>query len=1103
MWVRALAAILATTLGACIPKADIVSLSTESDLAQIRACPCCDFKMEQNITVPRTHIPIKEFSGSLDGNGNSLLISSLEIGESYEDFGFFATIRRGQVFNLSIVLENQITLPGSIRSFGFLAGDAVDPYLYNVALLSDSSGSAKITINSLQANSDGQPMFVGGLIGSVLLEAHTFENVFSKANLTVYSRSSAPLTVGSIFGSVGGSQRVSSIRVDSLSGLNVSAHNTKTLIVGGAIGSAEGSRMVSTSAALGLGLRVDIGTATSAMVGGFVGVAAQLKNVNTSWDSVNCYGTDGADSASNCIVGGIVGMLRSTADDTRVSGNLATHSIGTVGCYYASICYAGGLAGWMENSDLNEGSTSMNVSVHSVQMCHVGGAVGYTNGGIFTAVSAAAYSVSANSNKTIIDSAAVYLTVVGGAIGSVERKALSEYFELYRVYARVSTLSAEGKGAIVSGGLAGRVVSFAVYVNDMTYESDVDSGGSIIRCGSTIDNYSVSVPSTGGAEPLLDLYLSVGGLIGDLKLGRVSSCHHYSTNFIVNARNNGGYTGGIVGLCLSAHIDSSLANIGTMKVSSDEAQSLLYSFVGGAVGSLTNHSSLKESYANVNSTTVSSSSGISYGGIAGSIRNSTATTSFAIIKAVSLTRKAASTKRLSYVGGFAGSCRMGAEVVASWTRAKITLVDEVTDSSAKPLLVGGFTASTGDTYIGQSYSETELILNKENKNCGRFAGYLYSNTNFSYNLALTKISLSTEATPAYVPRGFCGNASQYYLKKGTKQDNKMRILGCIAYKTDGETPDDSPLPSTSTEDVIPTNTNYTNGVSYHTETDLKTNTPYAKWTNVIQTTAKPNRYNVTANLLPVLTQLPTLSASRTLFTSTYTLSIPVCTYTYGCWTNGSECLWKNKLDNAYNTLPVPKRTVNECLGLSACKSSFPGIVTCSRGVPVSKDFLCIKCGADKDCVTFDSSDPSTCDTTENTCKCGLGTAGLTCAIPFCRGPSQKCNDPKIGTCTAVSGISRCVCAQGFYSLDNQCVERHSNWNRVPYNSNDSLRRSGDISVAPTITLLILLLIVGALVIYFGLASCGKVHLPCQSKSAMAASGSYLRVSDSTRTISAL
>lgn len=97
MWVRALAAILATTLGACIPKADIVSLSTESDLAQIRACPCCDFKMEQNITVPRTHIPIKEFSGSLDGNGNSLLISSLEIGESYEDFGFFATIRRGQV----------------------------------------------------------------------------------------------------------------------------------------------------------------------------------------------------------------------------------------------------------------------------------------------------------------------------------------------------------------------------------------------------------------------------------------------------------------------------------------------------------------------------------------------------------------------------------------------------------------------------------------------------------------------------------------------------------------------------------------------------------------------------------------------------------------------------------------------------------------------------------------------------------------------------------------------------------------------------------------------------------------------------------------------
>ena len=1104
MWVLALATILASILGACVPNADVVSLSTEDDLAQIRACPCCDFRMEQNITVPRTHIPIKDFSGSLDGNGNSLLISSLQIGEDYGSFGFFADINRGQVFNLNVVLENQITLPGSIKSFGFLAGDAVDPYLYNIALLSDYSGSVKITINSLSTSASGRPMNVGGLIGNVLLEAHTLEQVFSKLNLTVYSRSSAPLTVGSIFGSIGGSQRVSSLRVDSLSSLSVSAPNTNMLVVGGAIGSAEGSRMVSTSAALGTNLTVDIGSATSAIVGGFAGVAAQLRHVNTSWDNVKCAAVDDIASSNSCMVGGIVGALRSTADDTRMSGNLATHSLGVVGCYYASTCYTGGIAGWMENSDLRDGSTSMNVSVHSVQTCHVGGAIGYTNGGVLTAVSAAAYSVSANSNKTLTDTTAIYLTVVGGAIGSVERGALSDYFEIYRSYARISTLSAEGKGSIITGGFAGRVVSFAVYVSDTTYEVDVDSGGIVMRCGSTIDNYTVSAPSSTTVEPLLDLYLSVGGLIGDFKLGRVSGCHHYSRIFTVNAYKNAVYAGGIVGLCLSAHIDGSLANVGTMKVANDNAQNQLFSFIGGAVGSLTNSSSFRESYANINSTTVSTSSGLSYGGIAGGIRNSTATASFAIIKEATLTRRAASTKRVSYVGGFAGSCRMGVEVIASWIKAKIILVDEVTDTNAKFLLAGGFAASTGDTYIGQSYSEVELILNKENRNCGRFVGYLYSNTNFSYNLALTKISLSTTSTSAsYTPRGFCGNASQYYVTKGTKQDNKMRITGCIAYKTDSETPDDSPTTVTDGSDTIPTNTNYTKGVSYSTETELKTTTPYSKWTSVTQTNTKSNRYNITANSLPVLTQLPNLAPTRALFGASYTLSIPKCTYTYGCWTNGSKCLWNSKLNNGYNTLPVPKRTVNECLGLSSCKTTFPGIVTCRKGVDVSKDFICVKCSANSDCTSFDSANPSTCDTTTNTCRCGLGTAGLTCNIPFCQGPNQKCNNPSVGTCELVSGIRRCVCAQGFYSLDNQCVERHSNWNRVPYSSSDALKRSGDISVAPTVTLLVVILIVGALAIYFGLASCGKAPLPCQSRPAMAKSASYLRVSESTHTISTL
>lgn len=1101
MWVPTLGLILAATLAICVPKADIVILSTPDDLGQIRACPCCDFKMEQNITVPRTHIPIKDFSGSLDGNGNSLVISTIEIGENYGDFGFFASIRRGQIFNLNVVTENHVTIPGSIRSFGFLAGDAVDPYLYNVAIFTNNYGSLKITTRSWSAMSEAPPMYIGGLIGNVLLEAHTLEQVFSKLDLTIYHRSSVQLIAGSIFGSVGGSQRISSIRVDSSSSLSVTAHNTRKIVVGGAIGSADGSRMISTSAALGTNLVVSIGAETSAIVGGFAGTAAQARYINTSWDSIKCNGVDSPDSISSCIVGGVIGMLKSTADDTRVSLNLETHSLGIVGCYFSSLCFTGGLIGKMENSDLETSSTSMNVSVHSVQACHVGGAIGYTNGGMFTDVSAAAYSVSAESNKTLTDPKAIYLTIVGGTIGSVERKALSDYFEIYRTYARVQTLSAKGKGAIIAGGLAGRVASFALYSEDTTYAVDVESGGSVVRCGATIENYEVATTINNNVEPLPDLYLSAGGLIGDLKLARVSGCHHYSTTFTVNANKNAVYAGGIVGFCLSAHIDASLANMGTMTVNNDYADRKLYSFIGGAVGSLANYSKIRESYANVNTTKVSTSSCLYYGGIAGLIRNSTATTSFSIIKDASITRKAGSTKRSSYVGGFVGSCRSGAEVVASWTKAKLTLTDEVT--KPVPLMAGGFAAATGDTYIGQSYSEAEIILNKENRNCGRFAGYLYTNTNFSYNLALTKITLSPSTTPAYIPRGFCGNASEYYIKKKVKIENKMRITQCIAYKTDAETPDDSSATTTDGLTPIPAHKSYTAGVSYYTEANLKVIATYTKWENVTQTTAKPNRYNITAGSLPVLTQLPNLLPTRALFGASYVLTIPTCTYNYSCWANGSECMWNKKIEQGYAHLPVPKKTANECKGLSYCKMLFPGIVECKRGPNVASNFLCIKCNTNKDCKTFDSNNPSTCDTATNTCVCGLGTAGATCDIMFCQGPKQKCNDPKIGTCSTVSGIDRCVCAQGLYSLDGQCVERHSNWNRVPYSSADSLK-SGDISSAPTIALAVLLLIVGALTIYFGLAFCGKVRLPCQSKGqSLAKSTSYLRVSESTRTISSL
>ncbi|MGI2295047.1 GLUG motif-containing protein [Paenibacillus sp. GXUN7292] len=503
-------------------------ITTAEQLNEIRNHPTSHFVLINDIDLSTDAStiawePIINFSGSLDGRGNT--ISNLIIDKSSNNVGLFANVlTEGRIENLVIVavevrgldyvgilvgshmgLINNVSVSGAVYGDNYVGG-----------LIGDSDKSN--ISNSIAAGSVlGEGDYVGGLIG------HALESIVSHN-----SASGLVVSKGGYVGGLVGESRDSEIS-DSFAVGDVKAN---LRYIGGLIGRNRGGDVTNSYA-------------KGAVVGDFGPVAGNFGYVggligrNSDGDEVKDSFATGNVTANSDYIGGLIGYAVGSVANSYATGHVNGEQ------------YVGGLIGDFRNGDISnsfaegtvtggnyvgglaglimEGNTSNSSASGDVQGDkNVGGLVGEYKTGTMTE-SYAMGSVTANRNE-------------GGLVGSFQNGDVS-----------LSYATGEVSGLKNTGGLIGELVKSHVISSYSTgnVTGSVDAGGLI---GGNRDgdlSFSFATGTVAGCD-------DIGGLVGDTDDGKVSNS--YATGNVTGICNPGSNSiGGLVGDNRSGTIENSFA----------------------------------------------------------------------------------------------------------------------------------------------------------------------------------------------------------------------------------------------------------------------------------------------------------------------------------------------------------------------------------------------------------------------------------------------------------------------------------------------------------------------------------------------------------------
>ncbi|TNJ26966.1 hypothetical protein GMRT_15093 [Giardia muris] len=1069
-------AVLGLLLGSCYPQPEIISLTSAEDVEEIAKCPCCDFQLSADITVD-DHTPIKEFSGSLNGNGKTLVIRSFNSRAEGSRLGFFSTIYSGQVFNLTVIGPSSLSLGGGITHFGLLAGEAIDPFFYHIQLLTETT----VTTTNAQTSSKSWKYY-GGLVGNLLLEGHPMANVLSSSTLNFdFPDYNSYIAVGSLFGAVSGSQRISSVRTSDISVLQVSAPAARRIICGGLVGSVKASRIFSTAVSEGSTLSVTHGASNAEVyLGGLAGEGSQFDYVDSAWVEVECKGNNSTTLQGTCYIGGFVGQLVSTYLDTRLTKGARTRSLGYLRCGDTRTCYVGGLAAYMLHSDISQCESSINIEVDNVVNANVGGLIGLNTGGRILDSSTVSESIFVASLGGAASSGTFR---VGGLIGGLKRSSAGAYSEVASCSVRIGTLDVISAGTTAVGGVVGHFDTAST--GDARTRADNDEGGELRTCGCVINVLSVRADSSVSKQTG---DLMIGGLAGYSHLARFVQSYAAINTTSFNCNHSSLRYGGVVARMNTSCVDSSFAKLETVTV----AGNVTKLYVGGIAGEMIDFSSIYNSYASMDNISLSGKvKNLYYGGAVGTAdRYNMVTGSFAMTKFSSVTPGTSTTR----LGAFAGDLKSNSNITGSWANGNFTVATSA--STGTEVSLGGFVGFTSGSDIIASYSHgnftLDATLDASTARVGAFIGFLGQGATSSYTYTIASFSKEVGSKPI----DFFGKVFDSNSDMGTENvlctncgSNIARQATTIPTTRGADTPVHYGDYSTITN---PNNYKLTNGVNSLNSLD---------WSGYVYDSSSSGNsfyYLLNSSRLPVLIQPPnpkgiedaTASGSSTnVLNGLLTHSVlnysssNVCKKAYRCWTYSSATrrpgLWLNP--NKTGGFPMLKNvTNNTCTGLCYYENP-PALpwspITCSPGKN-GADFTCQQCGGSSG---TDGCNGGTCRRDGICVDCPLGYVGQDCRTAVCMSPSKTpcggsdTNDPA-GQCTLWNGMPVCECNSTFYTYENVCVMRHANWNRVPHRMlSKNLTPATGAAVA--VLIISLLTLVGA--VLAGLAFFGILKFSCQ------------------------
>jgi len=323
-------------------------IETEVQLKLIDSFPDASFKLRNDIILSNYWTPLglsKAFSGSIDGNGYTIINLSVIDSFTYLNAGLFGSINGGTIKNLKVITSTQFGVnstcaTGSNNTYaGVLVGSITNGTLINCSV------SGKVNLKN-STSSDG---YCGGLVG--YSKQSTIEACSSVASVNVDITGNA--YVGGLIG-----YDESIINNCSANG-NVTVttrqnNNTTNNYIGGLVGKISGSdysnSVASLSGSFATGNCQITSRATDLYCGGLVGY-------NYYRSISNCYATGSIDSnhyAANpnigyCL-GGLIGYSNYKVRDSYAIGDINGYGSSTYGQYHG---YAGGLIGYTYESTAN------------------------------------------------------------------------------------------------------------------------------------------------------------------------------------------------------------------------------------------------------------------------------------------------------------------------------------------------------------------------------------------------------------------------------------------------------------------------------------------------------------------------------------------------------------------------------------------------------------------------------------------------------------------------------------------------------------------------------------------------------------------------------
>ncbi|TNJ28124.1 hypothetical protein GMRT_15188 [Giardia muris] len=1002
--------LLALALGVCHPALEVQKLTGASDLGKVTDCPCCDFLLEEDIVIDH-HVPISDFTGTFNGNGKRLTINSFITSENTSRVGFFAVLRGGHVFNLTVIGPSSLSLGGGITHFGLLAGEAIDPFFYHIQLLTETT----ITATNAQTSSKSWKYY-GGLAGNLLLEGHPMANVLSSSTLNFdFPDYNSYIAVGSLFGAVSGSQRISSVRTSDISVLQVSAPAARRIICGGLVGSVKASRIFSTAVSEGSTLSVTHGASNAEVyLGGLAGEGSQFDYVDSAWVEVECKGNNSTTLQGTCYIGGFVGQLVSTYLDTRLTKGARTRSLGYLRCGDTRTCYVGGLAAYMLHSDISQCESSINIEVDNVVNATVGGLIGLNTGGRIHNSYTVAETLSVMSKpEHDVENATVR---AGGLAGEVKRSSSGGFTEVLGCSARIDNFAVTTSDSVSVAGLVGYFNTADVGVLEALQSND--DGGEIRNSGCSVNMFTVT-NSTAQSSSTGTITAYIGGLVGYSRLVRITSSYAVVEDMALDLDQKYVYVGGVASVLNTSWVDASFSKL-PLVAAVHRANTFYF---GGMIGRMVEGSVIVDSYAVVDNVTGNGQAkNLYYGGAIGFIEGlSSVTGSFAMTKYAMLQIGRDNT----YFGAFLGDLRINSSVYMSWANGNFTLSGPTSSSSSTSIRLGGFAGRVTNSQVNLSYVHGNFTLTGFKTGLktrvGAFIGLFSEGGNISYCYAMSSF-------PNYTFNGNNGTALVNFTSSLEDKYNTSFFRNILC--TD------------CGQKIINGKGNSGKCIYYQTYSGLANYTAYDKgsipWKSVVAMTDDHSRlpFYIVNESVPRLAQLPNPTTPSALSTPgevplNYTLTVengpPICEIFAFCWVVGELGKWLPP-DPAFDNLPlINKGLTNECRGMCRYNDSIkplPGRVECSSDR--SQSFTCQKCVSDNSC------NGGTCRRDGICVDCPLGYVGQDCRTAVCMSPSKTpcggsdTNDPA-GQCTLWNGMPVCECNSTFYTYENVCVMRHANW----------------------------------------------------------------------------